>query len=243
MSNYIFDVDGTLTPSRGVMDEKFREWFRTFQKTQNTYLVTGSSKENTIKQVGEDVYNASVRVYNCSGNDVYEGDKQVSHNDWILPDEVENYLSDVLVNSIYEHRTGWHWDHRTGMCNFSVLGRNAGREKRKDYFEWDKKTREREGICDVLNAKYPYLSAKVGGETGIDIFGKDKDKGQILIDFAFELDTIKFYGDRVDPKGNDYPIAILLQPHQVNAVSDWEHTWALLSNIDGGPHSHLRPLK
>ena len=87
---------------------------------------------------------------------------------------------------------------------------------------------ERINIAKEFNETFPELSAKVGGETGIDIFQKGGDKSQILNDFAFELDTIRFYGDRVDPAGNDYPIAILLQPHQVNAVSDWKHTWALL---------------
>ena len=43
-------------------------------------------------------------------------------------------------------------------------------------------------------------------------------------------DRIKFYGDRVDPAGNDYPLAVLLEPHQVFAVKDWKHTRKLLKN-------------
>ena len=56
------------------------------------------------------------------------------------------------------------------------------------------------------------LQADVGGETGIDIFKKGCNKGQILKNFS-NPETIKFYGDRTDPAGNDYPIACLLETH------------------------------
>lgn len=228
MSNYIFDVDGTLTPSRGVMDPYFKAWFLGFASSNNVVLVTGSDKLKTIEQVGEEVYNKCKRVYNCSGNDVYEGDKQVSHNDWELPKDTEEFLNEKLESTFWATKTGLHIEHRTGKVNFSIVGRNANTTQRKNYFKYDQIVEERINIAKEFNETFPELSAKVGGETGIDIFQKGGDKSQILNDFAFELDTIRFYGDRVDPAGNDYPIAILLQPHQVNAVSDWKHTWALL---------------
>ena len=230
--DYIFDVDGTLTPSRGVMDEEFNQWFEHWMKNKRVFLVTGSSKENTIRQVGEQIYNQCKRVYNCSGNDVYEGNRQVDCNEWELPEEVQGFLLDILSHSSYPHREGWHFDHRIGMCNFSVVGRNADREKRTDYFEWDKEQGEREALCAVLNARYPYLSAKVGGETGVDIFGKDKDKGQILTWHERKnLDHIKFFGDRTDPAGNDFPIAMALRPEQVYAIQDWKHLRGILKNL------------
>ena len=56
MINYLFDVDGTLTPSRKpmVLDFKtyFKFWVRTQQSSGNkVYLVTGSDKDKTIEQV------------------------------------------------------------------------------------------------------------------------------------------------------------------------------------------------
>ena len=67
MVNYLFDVDGTLTPSRGVMDNEFKEWFLNFCRDSNVSLVTGSDKLKTVEQIGENLYNACARVYNCSG--------------------------------------------------------------------------------------------------------------------------------------------------------------------------------
>ena len=39
---FIFDVDGTLTPSRQEMDKEFQKWFTGFQEKNFPYLVTGS---------------------------------------------------------------------------------------------------------------------------------------------------------------------------------------------------------
>ena len=57
MKKFIFDVDGTLTPSRKQMDAGFSAKFLIFCCKFDTYLVTGSDKDKTIEQVGSDIYN------------------------------------------------------------------------------------------------------------------------------------------------------------------------------------------
>ena len=64
--NYIFDVEGTLTPARKEMDLSFMAWFIIFECKHPVYLVTGSDRQKTIDQVGLDVYNRAKRVYNLS---------------------------------------------------------------------------------------------------------------------------------------------------------------------------------
>ena len=131
-----------------------------------------------------------------------------------------------LASSRWLTRTGNHIEHRTGLVNFSVVGRNARPSQRKNYYEWDCIIEERINIASEFNDKFPELEAAVGGETGIDIFERGKNKSQILKDF--DTDTIQFYGDRTDENGNDYPIANELLPEQVYAVDDWRETWSLL---------------
>ena len=72
-NKFIFDVDGTLTPSRGKMDKEFAKFFNRFCSIQDVYLVTGSDKPETVEQISELTYNLTKRVYQCSGSDVYEG--------------------------------------------------------------------------------------------------------------------------------------------------------------------------
>ena len=227
--NYIFDVDGTLTPSRGTIDPNFAKEFLQFAKTHRVFLVTGSDKTKTVEQIGTEIYNACMQVFNCSGNDVYYGEKNLYTNDWVLPTSAHDWLSIQLRGSAYPIRAGKHFEHRTGMCNFSVVGRGANQEQRKDYFRYDCESKEREKIAQQFNLLFPKLQADVGGATGIDIFKKGCNKGQILKNFS-NPETIKFYGDRTDPAGNDYSIACLLETHQVFAVDDWEHTQELLKN-------------
>ena len=66
MNKFIFDVDGTITPSRGQIDSNFAIFFTTFCVENDVYLVTGSDKEKTIEQIGEEIYSLANRVYNCS---------------------------------------------------------------------------------------------------------------------------------------------------------------------------------
>jgi len=226
--NYIFDVDGTLTPSRGKIDAEFKKQFLEFARTHNVSLVTGSDRPKTLEQLGDEVYNSCDRVYNCSGNDVYARDKQLSRNAWSLPAEAGFFLTNELDNSGWKTQTGLHIEDRPGMVNFSVVGRYANKQQRSDYYEYDKQVMERSAIAERFNTRFPELSAKVGGETGIDIFQKGRDKSQILKDF--DIDSIKFYGDRVDPAGNDYPLAVKLKQEHVFAVTSWKDTQRLLAN-------------
>ena len=48
---YIFDVDGTLTPSRIKMNKEFKEFFLEWSKGKKYYLVSGSNIENMDEQV------------------------------------------------------------------------------------------------------------------------------------------------------------------------------------------------
>jgi phosphomannomutase len=226
--NYIFDVDGTLTPSRGTIDAEFKKQFLEFTRTHNVSLVTGSDRPKTLEQLGDEVYNSCARVYNCSGNDVYAKDKQLSRNAWSLPAEAGFFLINELDNSGWKIQTGLHIEDRPGMVNFSVVGRHANKQQRADYYQYDKQVMERTAIAERFNKRFPELSAKVGGETGIDIFQKGCDKSQILKDF--DLDSIKFYGDRVDLAGNDYPLAVKLKQEHVFAVTSWKDTQRLLAN-------------
>ena len=66
MKKYIFDVDGTLTPSRKKIDQEFLKFFMNFSSNHDVYLVTGSDRDKTLEQVTTELYHNCKRVYNCS---------------------------------------------------------------------------------------------------------------------------------------------------------------------------------
>ena len=229
-NKFIFDVDGTLTPSRGKMDYNFKAFFNTFCLVNDVYLVTGSDKPKTIEQISEGTYNLCKRVYQCSGSDVWDAETNILKSGWILPDLARTFLISCEYESLFSLRTGNHIEQRSGMVNFSVVGRNANAEQRAKYVEYDTVKNERINIASAFNIMFPDLQATVGGDTGIDIAARGADKSQILRDFK-EDDTIHFYGDAMFEGGNDKPLADALQKYQLgfsHQVDDWKHTWEIL---------------
>jgi len=229
---YIFDVDGTLTPSRKEIVHEFWAPFLIFCRNHDVYLVTGSDRQKTLEQLGLDICYTAKRVYNCSGSDVYEKDKNVYRDDWELPKKVENFLMDELAYSCFPIRNGNHIERRPGGINFSILGRDKdpmlGRE---EYIKWDKERLEREDIADRLRNHFPELNVQVGGQTGLDI--SNKDKSQILRDFSKD-DDIHFFGDMMEKGQNDYPLAMAIVNNMMGtaySVEDWKETRTLLEGM------------
>ena len=229
-NKFIFDVDGTLTPSRGKMDYNFKAFFNSFCLMNDVYLVTGSDKPKTVEQISEGTYNLCKRVYQCSGSDVWDAETNILKSGWTLPELARTFLISCEYESLFSLRTGNHIEQRSGMANFSVVGRNANAEQRAKYVEYDTVKNERINIASAFNTMFPDLQATVGGDTGIDIAPQGADKSQILRDFK-EDDTIHFYGDAMFEGGNDLPLAYALKDFQLgfsHQVNSWQHTWEKL---------------
>jgi len=222
---YIFDVDGTLTPSRQVIDPSFEAFMIKFCCKHDVYLVTGSDRQKTVDQLGLDICYRAKRVYNCSGADVWEKEENIYRSSWGLSLDVRSFLQDELDYSQFPVRCGLHIEERPGGVNFSILGRGGGVNlvEREEYIKWDINTNERRDIVSRLNDNFPDLNVQIGGQTGLDI--SDSDKSQIIKFFNFD-DEVHFFGDMMEEGQNDYPLAKAVQewggyPH---TVKNWEDT-------------------
>ena len=231
MNKFIFDVDGTLTPSRKRIHPEFALWFLYFCQHNPVSLVTGSDNPKTLEQIGPEICMSVQKIYNCNGNDVWQKQTNIYTNPWKMPKELEKFLNEELKNSPYQTRTGKHIEERPGMVNFSVVGRNANKEERKDYYYWDLQNDERVAIAERINKTFDNISAVVGGETGIDIIAKGKDKRQVLDDI--KEDRIYFFGDRMDPDGNDFSLAYAVKEADgvAKQVKSWRDTKEILENF------------
>jgi len=226
---YVFDVDGTLTPSRREIDNNFKCWFQ--ENIQNYCFVTGSDRDKTIEQVGLDMFTGAKYSFNCNGNDVNFYGKQTHTNDWTLPVTARKWLEEKLEQSSFNLRTGKHIEERPGMVNFSVVGRNASLYERKQYVDWDENNLERLHIVAQFNFRFPELVAMAGGETGIDIGPKGSDKSQVIK--FIDDEELVFFGDRMDPAGNDYPLSKIILDNDLGKcynVKDYNETWDILKN-------------
>ena len=230
MNKFLFDVDGTLTPSRQQIDPEFRDWFIDFCDSNDVYLVTGSDYAKTVEQVGIEICMSVKKVYNCCGNDIWQQGNNVQTSDWKITSELKDMLQEELRKSKFPLRTGNHIEERPGLCNFSIVGRNCTIGERMMYIRWDQEHNERKYLADLVNNNFTGITAELGGQTGIDIFEYGKDKGQVAKDFS-SSDKIYFFGDRLEPGGNDLPLAKKLKKESVYQVNSWEDTFNYLKEI------------
>jgi phosphomannomutase len=216
---FIFDVDGTLTPSRRPMTDDFEMFFSRWAKENTFYLVSGSDLEKIQEQVPEYILELASGVFTCGGNKFYIDDKLQYENKFELPKHLEDFLNIMLTNSEYPYRYGNHIENRGAMVNFSIVGRDCTLEQRLDYFEYDNKTKERQRIANIIKSKVKGIDAVIGGQISIDIAPVGNDKSQIFkhieeIENFNCPDEYIFIGDRTMEGGNDYPLAKVMDELQ-----------------------------
>ena len=213
---YIFDMDGTLTPSRRKMTPDFEEFFSRWAKYNTFFLVSGSNLEKIKEQVPGQILDMSEGIFTCGGNQLWL-DGKLSYNHQFKPEEdLINFLKEKLSNSPYPVRAGNHIEDRGSMLNFSIVGRDCSLKQRIDYFEYDVQSNERSIISDEIINKWNNLDAVIGGQISIDITPKGMNKSQVLSEvknFYYDNKYI-FIGDRTMEGGNDYPLAKIMNEQE-----------------------------
>jgi len=213
---YIFDMDGTLTPSRREMTPDFEKFYSKWAKNHTFFLVSGSNLEKIKEQVPQYILDMSEGVFTCGGNQLWL-DGNLSYNHEFKPKkDLLEFLEVKLKDSPYPIRAGNHIEDRGSMLNFSIVGRYCSLEERLDYFEYDVKSNERSIISDEIIKKWNNLDAVIGGQISIDITPKGMNKSQVLSEVKkfYPDDKYIFIGDRTMEGGNDYPLAKIMNEQE-----------------------------
>ena len=242
---FIFDVDGTLTPSRLPMTKEFQKFFKQWIKKNKFYLVTGSDLPKLQEQMC--FYDIEAEgIFTCCGNQFWKPDPSIVNtsaeliydNKFEVPRKLNKLLGTIMSNSQYPHRYGNHIEDRGSMVNFSVVGRNCTQEQREKYYEWDKEKGERRKMSIFLKNKFKDLDAVIGGQISIDIYPKGNDKSQVLNVIEQERlippNEYIFIGDGIENGGNDYPLAELMDNTEIcdwYHTKGWEHTKEILESL------------
>ena len=243
---FIFDVDGTLTPSRLPMTKEFQKFFSIWSQLNTFYLVTGSDLPKLQEQMCFFDIEAE-RIFTCCGNQMWKPNPSVPiqsadliyDNKFKVSRKLNKLLGTILSNSIYPHRYGNHIEDRGSMVNFSIVGRDCTQEQREEYYKWDKEKGERKIIAQAIKEKFPDLDAVIGGQISIDIYPKGMDKSQILNVIEQERlvppNEYIFIGDGIENGGNDYPLAELMDNIEIcdwYHTKGWEHTKEILESLN-----------
>ncbi|HHZ96655.1 MAG TPA: HAD-IIB family hydrolase [Flavobacteriales bacterium] len=213
---YLFDIDGTLTRPRREIDEVFADMFLTWlrEKDKKVYLVTGSDMSKIQEQLFPSFIDQCEGIFTCSGNVYYSKGKKIYENTLQIPDGLLENLQLYLDNSEWRKKQGTHIEIRSGMINFSTVGRGASHNMREAYSKWDKTSRERQDIVEYLKDLHPELEVAIGGNISVDIYPAGSNKGQVVekLQESHGKDVAMiFVGDRNFPGGNDWPLAQRLE--------------------------------
>ena len=239
---FLFDVDGTLTPSRKEINNTFfsflEDWSqRAIKNKDKVFLTTGSDLPKLKEQIPESFLNDISGYFCCMGNEYYSSKKNIYKNvnkDLAEKGSVHDWLLDKLAKNEYDKCFEPHFEFRTGMINFSFVGRGCSTEERAIYSKWDKRNKQREKLVLEFNKtfKEKKINAFVGGEISIDIQEEGADKSQCIKFLSKRLKNhdFIFFGDRCEKSGNDYSIYSLCKQSNRWHVNDWKHTFEILAD-------------
>ena len=235
MISYLFDVDGTLTYPREKMRDAHVSSFLSWVTDKKVFIVAGSDRKKVLEQLPASVLARCSGVFCCMANELWSnadtfGSRHVYliqkptlvyRNDWKPPIELIADLARTYLQSHYPRnmRATNYIEERTGMLNFSIVGRTASNEQRNHFSNWDKQEKERERIVKDLSSKYSNLDFRIGGQISIDIQPKNANKSQASkwVRENCGPDMI-FFGDKCDKNGNDYDIVKDIEKHEKGKV-------------------------
>ena len=129
---FLFDVDGTLTPAKQKATPEFLEQFLDWLDNKEVYLVSGGSFVRLYDQLGCEAMEKISGIFPCMGNACYKNKTdetgawiKIYENHFDPPKMLTRALDKIVEESSYPIKLGRHYEKRTGMINFSVVGLDA----------------------------------------------------------------------------------------------------------------------
>lgn len=211
--HYLFDVDGTLTRPRRKMDTSFVVPFLSWMgDNRSVFLVAGSDMDKVNQQIPYSIISRCAGIFCSMGNEFWSSGNLVYRNEWRPSVKILSALTKIYRNSKYKIKRGNWLEHRPGMINFSVAGRDSNLRERQNYFDWDKENGERLSIVKKLKKEFPTLDFSIGGQISIDITPRGNNKSLASKWIRKNLGGKMFFlGDSCYEGGNDYDIYLDLE--------------------------------
>jgi len=213
----VFDLDGTLAPSKSSLDEETAALLHDLLGVVKVAVISGGAWPQFEKQLLSDIPHddslANLSLLPTCGTKFFqfEGDwKQVYSED--LTEEQREKIIDSLKKAMEEagFRADKVWgeviEDRGSQITFSALGQQAPLEE-KD--KWDADYSKRKKITAILETLIPEFSIRMGGATSIDVTKPGIDKaygiGKLRDILQISVKEMIYIGDALFPGGNDYP--------------------------------------
>ena len=236
----LFDVDGTLTPSRNKITEDMNQILEKISVNNNFEIgfVGGSNLEKQKEQLGNSI-NYFKYWFPENGLVAYK-DKQEFYKsnllDFFTEDKLQEFISFTLkyiADLKIPKKRGTFIEFRNGLINVSPIGRNCNREERDEFEKFDHEHKIRNEMISQLKNNFPdlELTYSIGGQISFDVFPKGWDKTFCLKHLNLnKYSEIHFFGDKCFEGGNDYEIYVdkRVIGHEIKNYTD---TIKIIENI------------
>jgi phosphomannomutase len=247
----LFDVDGTLTPARKVIEEPMLEILQKLKLCPDLHIgfVGGSDLIKQKEQLGEE--NLDLFYWRFSENGLlgYKDNICIHKRSFVkaLTDEKHfkqliNICLSVLSTLECPVKRGTFIEYRNSMINISPIGRACTQTEREEFEAYDYKHHIRKNMIYNIQNKWsqyitkgnlqniPELQFSIGGQISVDVFPKGWDKTYCLDFIKDTYDEIHFFGDKTEKGGNDYEI--YQDPRVIgHKVAKYQDTIEILNNL------------
>lgn len=215
----IFDLDGTLAPSKSPVDEEMSSLLTRLLATKKVAVMSGGGYPQFQTQLLHSLPHTGINFSNLvivptSGTKLYiwQGDWREKYSEHLTLQEKEKVmtaLNQALTQAKYQKPAriyGQLIEDRGSQITFSALGQEAPLEAKA---AWDPDRSKRELIASFMRSKVPEFDIRLGGTTSIDITKKGVNKGygirQLEKHLNIPINQMLFVGDALYQGGNDYP--------------------------------------
>lgn len=182
----LFDVDGTLTYPRSIIEKEFEEFlYNKILPNAKLGIVGGADINKMYEQLnGKKILNIYDFIFPENGLVTIENGIEISKESlkqYLGEEKLQRFIN-FCLNYISElqlpFKRGTFLEFRNGMMNICPCGRNCNRTERKIFSEFDKINEIRKKMIECL--KYEFydvdLTYSIGGEISFDIFPNGWDK-------------------------------------------------------------------
>ncbi|OUU16525.1 MAG: hypothetical protein CBB97_22585 [Candidatus Endolissoclinum sp. TMED37] len=213
----LFDVDGTLTPSRKSITPEMLSFLKDLRRKVTIGIVGGSDLNKQKEQLGNDVTNLFDYTFAENGLTAYKGKYLINRMSLVrhLGEDTLKRIINWVLMYLGTHaadiplKRGTFIEYRSGMLNISPIGRQCSVAERDAFELYDKEHCIRAKMIEAMRKELADIDLQysIGGQISFDVFPKGWDKTFCLRYVESQrFDTIHFFGDKTMQGGNDYEI-------------------------------------
>lgn len=177
---WLVNVEGTLVPRGGTLDEHLRAWLLAFAAEHDLRLVSELDIEDVLRIVGPDLLRATRVCYANRGNAVWARGQQLHLLAFTPPPLLLPFLREHISETLYPLACEPDIVLHRGMVRVRMLGANPTSGECRSFRDWDDAYEERRTWARAFASSFPKLSAMPQGSHCIDIYPAGCDSSQVL---------------------------------------------------------------